>query len=508
MGTGAIQGVGVVGLALAATALLVGAMAGSPVWIALVVVGLIVFAGSFLARDLKVYWLSIFLVTLPLSINKMFFFEPSDLTALRQTYGLFINAIEVPLLYLSDLALMVLLALWAGEVVSQRRRLRIPKGALFACAFLGWCVVSLLVARARLLGVSWILYQVKFLLLFLWVTNASLSRRTLRWVVALLVLNMAGQAGVTMFTYARQSGPNIYGDLFGVQEFRRESRLYPRHGGEGYVYEEGELRRGSGTVGVGNETAKFLVPLLPLSLAAALFASRPATRLLASTALLMGMAAMYLTYSRGGLLSALLALVVFFFLAVGRGLVPRRTGVTAVAVALAGIAVAMPLLYGFFTSRPGYFMLRLEHLAQGTRLLANQRLLGVGINNFNVAVSRFDYQGVFSDMAIHNHYLRIGVETGVLGLALYVSFFVWVGVQAYRGTFHPDPFMASISMALLAGVVGTMFYWLDDLFYSVVIRTQFWLLLGLAVDLGARVGRLGPLPGPRAAGMEPALGHV
>lgn len=474
-------------LGLAVSALIVGALATSLVWLALLIAGLAVVTGSFLARDLKLYWLTVFLLTLPLNIKKMFFYEPEDVAALRRTYDLFINEVEVPLLYLSDLPLLVLLVLWMADALHRRRGVELPKGALLAVGFILWCAVSLVSAPARGLGLVWILNQTKLLILFLWLVNASLSPRALRRVVAVLLFNLATQGALTVWTYARQSGWNIYGNVFGVQQLRSEVRRAPRHAGEGYVYEKGDLLRGSGTVGVGNETAKFLVPLLPLALVSGIFARRASIRLVSFLCFALGSLAIYLTYSRGGMLAALTSTVVLVGLLARRGYVPARARVTWAMVGLALLAGATPALYDYFTSRPGYFDVRLDHLRYGAEILSEHALVGVGINNFNVAVSKHDYGGVFSDMAVHNHYLRVGAETGMPGLLLYLAFFVWVSARAYRGMWHADRFISTTAAALLAGLAATMFYWLDDLFYSVVISTELWLVAGLAVMLGKQL---------------------
>ena len=85
----------VLATAAAGTALAFGLLQVSYVWTALFLVGLTVIAGSFVAKDAKLYWLLIFLVAIPINITKMFFFTPDDIDRLMRSHRLFVNEIVV-----------------------------------------------------------------------------------------------------------------------------------------------------------------------------------------------------------------------------------------------------------------------------------------------------------------------------------------------------------------------------------------------------------------------------
>ena len=471
----AAAGLGAVAAAVAAAAVTV-----SPVWAVLLLAGLAIAIGSLLARPWKHYWLAVFLATIPFNVTKLLFYEPEDVAALKRHYGILVNENLVPQLYLADLPFLVLLAIWAGEILARKSRLQVPREALLAVAFVGWGLFTLHGAPAPFLGLMWALYEIKVILVLLWLVNASLSRSSLRLVLSTIVVTLALQSAITIANYRWQIGPSLLSGLFGVTQTRLEARQGPARGtGTDYVHEKGALLRGTGTVGVGNAQAKFFVSVLPLALASFLVAAPGLARAFALASFVLGFVALYLTYSRGGLLTGLFGTAVFLFLRYRAGHIGRRAFVFLAVGGGLAVASSVPFLYEYLTSRPGYFRARLDHVREGFRIAAEHPLFGVGVNNFNVAVQGMDREGVFATMPIHNHYLRLFIETGALGLALHLGFLLLVVRHAYRLIRAPDPFLATTAMALLAGVLAILVYWSDDIFYDVIIRTQFWVMLGL-----------------------------
>src|SRR3954471_24707237 len=124
------------------------------VWVALVSVGLVVFCGSLIATDAKVYWLSIFLASVPLNITKLFFWTPDDVSGIKQQFEIYVKENVVPQLYLADLPLLMLLTMWAGEVLGRRRRIEVPRAALLMAGFILWALVTTATERAPILGVA------------------------------------------------------------------------------------------------------------------------------------------------------------------------------------------------------------------------------------------------------------------------------------------------------------------------------------------------------------------
>jgi hypothetical protein len=475
---------GAVGIGVLTGLMTIVLLQASLTWILLLAAGLVVVTGSLVVRNARQYWLAVFLATIPLNITKLFFWTPEDVEVIKRTYGIFINENLVPQLYLADLPLLVLLALWLGDIALRRQRIRIPSGVLTSIAFLVWCVTTLALARAPMLGFVWVLYEVKCLVMLLWFVNARLSRVDVRRAVAVLLLSLVAQSAVTFYTYTFQTGENVFGSLFGRTKSARETIEGPARGsGAAYVFERGDLLRGTGTIGTANLEAKYFVLLLPLALAGAMCGRRPLTRVACGAAFVMGMAALALTFSRGGVITGLAAVAVLPCVLARRGLLKGGTLALFAVAALTVAVLAAPMLLRFFGSRPQFTHTRLDHLTYGLEILRDHLVVGVGMNNFNVNVTGAQFDGTFAGSPIHNHYLRVAIETGLPGALLQFGFFVWVIVQAYRATAAGDPLVAAIGAAVFAGLVGIAMYWSDDIFYDPIVRTQTWVMAALALVL-------------------------
>src|SRR5258706_347363 len=134
-------------IGLTAAVCAVGLLQAPPVWIGLVAIGLLVFAGSLVASEAKLYWLTIFLATIPLAITKLFYWTPDDVALIKRTYGIYINENMVPQMYLADLPLAMMLVTWLADRVANRRGITAPRGFLVAAAFMAWCLFTVSLER-------------------------------------------------------------------------------------------------------------------------------------------------------------------------------------------------------------------------------------------------------------------------------------------------------------------------------------------------------------------------
>jgi O-antigen ligase len=468
----------------------------STVWAVLVVGGLVLVGGSLVVRNFKHYWIAVFLATIPFNVTKLLFYTPADVAELKRDWHLVVNENLVPQLYVSDLPFLVLLAIWFSEVLTRQTRVRIPREVMLIFAFVAWCLFTLRSAPAPFLGMVWAYYELKMVLVILWLVNASLSRSSLRLIVATLLATLALQSTITIVNYRWQLGADFFRKLVSMTETRLEVRQGSKRGtGADYVYETGELLRGTGSVGAGNSQAKFFVALLPLALTLAFLGSGAIERLLGLGCYLLGLGALYLTYSRGGMLMCLLGTGVLVFLHYLSGNINRKAFVSLVVAGLLAVGAAVPYLYSYLTVRPGFFQIRLDHINAGLEFATDNPIAGVGVNNFNLGVREKDTRKIFSTAPIHNHYLRLIVEIGIIGVVLHFVFLIAFMRQAYRSIFERDKFLAAVAMALLAGVISILVYWMDDIFYEVIIRTEFAVLLGLILVVRQvaikEAGRLG-----------------
>jgi O-antigen ligase len=245
-----------------------------------------------------------------------------------------------------------------------------------------------------------------------------------------------------------------------------------------------------------NELAAVLVPgvVIGLGLAAGYRQNLPA-RLLSLGAAGFCTLSVCLTASRGGLISLAVALIATVLLA--RHWRPQAT--------LAALAIALGAFFYFAAVATPEVRDRLQSTTQGQERILEGRttiwqvgyrafednpVKGVGAGNFGVAsrhyllepgaLGRSD-QVIQETPAAHNAYLQIASELGLIGLALFlgiVGFCIVSAMLAARDFSRAgDRQMEILSIAVAVGTIGAL---AACFFISEQQSKQLWMLLGLA----------------------------
>lgn len=211
----------------------------------------------------------------------------------------------------------------------------------------------------------------------------------------------------------------------------------------------------------------------------------------------LSLVALVSTASRGALVGLVVALLVAPLLA-GRG---RRMFV----VAMVGMAVAAAGSYAValaptedlerITEADATGTGRTEIWTIGWRMVQDRPVLGVGADNYGTSTIQYLLQPggltrseffVDQDKVAHNVYLQVIAELGVIGLLLFLAVVgfslreLWLaaGRFARRGERTLD----LLSRALLIALCGHLAAWT---FSSDIYSKQLWLLLAMAVAIGA-----------------------
>ena len=173
-----------------------------------------------------------------------------------------------------------------------------------------------------------------------------------------------------------------------------------------------------------------------------------------SVGILLALAAMIQSKSHGGpaALLAAVAVTVLLFLRKRRRALLWAMAATILAAAAAVIAIG--LLRGYFlwdlAAPENPVGLRWNLWAAGLEMLSRNWLVGVGLGNFHIGFLPFLGPGVRPTKFLHNTYMQIPVELGVLGLVLVVV----VGLilrKVWRETSQGD---GAPQTAMRAGIVA------------------------------------------------------
>ena len=403
--------------------------------------------------------LAVGIFEIPVQIDKYFLFREED-AALGALGGLNVS--------LCTVCLILLYGVWLAK--SAVLRTRQPRKLWLGMPMLAYVVMvalSLLSADVPLLGVFDLWLVMQAYLLFFYVANRISSRQDLQF--ALVVLS-----AVVIFQAAAIIGLSLLGE-----------RLHGRTLGLGpielSVREDG---RPEGTMkspnGVSSVIYIFLMAALPL-----IWADQRTARRLGLLSLLAGSLALYLTQTRGAILTLVVGGGVFVVWSVARGWLPRRVlAFGALALLVAAVPVVQLMSQRFAVSGGASAQSRVHLSALAFEAIEEKPLLGHGAGNCHLATAVYANQaGTRSDWFFTTHckYLLVWVETGFLGL---VAFLAAIGSGlgwSLRTATSKDRFYSTAGLALCVAIGGYSLHMLIDIFNSRAQVQSLWLVLGVSL---------------------------
>jgi O-antigen ligase len=295
----------------------------------------------------------------------------------------------------------------------------------------------------------------KVLLLFFIVANQIRGRDDLRLVLWALIATVAFESVLAIIQAA--SGKRL--DLGFLGEAQNDK-------------EAGKMYRVGGTLGHPNRLAMYLELLLPLTLGLFWTGKKKWHRFFAITVFGLGLIAMLLTGSRGGWIGLLFALVVFIYFVIKTKKLALRAilgpGLFALLILL-GIAFAFSdvILHRFQGEDYGSAESRIPMIQIALNLIAANPIGGVGINNYQVVMHKYNnsiraLQYISIDRPVHNMYLLITGETGLIGFITFAILIFFLFKVLNRATKSRDLLLSITAASLFAGYAGFMVHGLVD----------------------------------------------
>jgi len=440
----------------------------NPQWFAFFFLGSLVLIASLALADKKDYFLSLFVflfvLALPVWIGKHLDFHPSP-------YG--ISTFGFPI-HLSFLPLTVLYAIWAvRRVVGGEPSPISTRGLLPLAGVFGAAAISVLGSTDKLFAAFDLFALGTSILIFIYAASEIRQQSELRMVLGLLIFSAAVQGAIALAQY-------LTGSSLGLDFFGAAKKLYGYPGLE-------VVSRVGGLIGHPNNLALFFDQMLPVSLSLLFCPMRGGTRFFLAVAVFLQLAGLSVTFSRGGIIGSGLGVL---GLAVFHG--ARRVGLMrAFFLTMAGVCVLAAVL----TVVPNPIekgLSRSERTVHGRVLLTDialtmirhHPLFGVGLNNFTHASRQYDStreQIVSSwNSPVHNLFLFIAGEIGLVGLICFVVFFVQVMTGLIPAMRAPDPFISGVGGGLFFGLMAFLIHPQVD--YSIWTQNRpLWFFLGLAI---------------------------
>ncbi len=472
-----------VGVAVGVAAIAATAMAPKDVVKAVLGVGLLIgaFVSPWPRQALLFLWVP------SLTYNRNYFL---DFLGNYGSYGLYWNP--------SDVFLAAILGYWLYERVVLGKS-KTPVGPALWPIYLPF-VAGSLIAVADAIHVDWAIFdmaRVARVALILWYVRYNVREK--EWVVCLAGLGAAiviqALQGVIYVATGRELGLAFFLGA-GAQAEAYKAMV----GGTTMAF-----RRAEGTLGHPNTLALYLLYTTPLFVALALVRGPTVRRLASGAVAVAGFAALAATLSRTGwLLGAFEAVLLVSGLVALRQLRVR----TAIAVTVVGLwatlAVAFPFADQIHERLTSDFGHQIDFRANYDRIALDiwqeSPLTGVGPNNYSGRLEQFDLPEVkvmteLGDAVrtglklkvtawVHNIYLLILGETGLVGFAGFLVFIGGAAWFAVRGIVETRGVWRSLAFALLVGMTAGMLHglqesalWIDPVLYT------FALLVGLTANL-------------------------
>ena len=408
--------------------------------------------------------LAVVILDIPLQFGTHLFYREDD-AALGALGGLSISATT---LALAGLYLSWLIRAFANRNHLTRSGVNVNWPLI---AYFGITLLSVFVAQDVSLSLFEVCLLLEACLVYLYIAGNVRTKEDVVFVVSVLLAACLIESVVMIILRFTGMPSTIWG--------------LPAHIHIDSDSKEGFMRIG-GTVGSSNFAAAYLS--ISLSCAASVLFTNLGSRCksLAMAVLGLGSIALILTFSRGGWLALALSIALLCFVTWRwRGLSLKAP--IAVLVLLALLYVPFHSLIGarLFGDDRGSAESRIPLMNLAFRIVEDHPVLGVGVNNFTVAMGPYltsEFREGFL-FAVHNKYLLVIAETGIGGLIAFCAFFVGTVRKGWQCWDLRDELLSPLALGLAAGIVGHMAHMTVDVFRGRPTQQLVWLIAGLLVAM-------------------------
>lgn len=429
-------------------------------WAGLTFVAVLAPFGAIIIGNVKRLLLAIILLELPFQLDAYLGYQRS-VAQYGAIGGLNISA--------TTIALGVLYLLWFTERSAGIKENRALFSSLFPLGlplviYFTTVALSFFVAYNQKLAIFEIFLLFQSLFLYIYVVYAIQSREDLVFVITMLLIGLALE-GLVMI-WLKIVGHNI--SIAGIT---------------GRINEDSRV---GGTIGSPNAAASFLCLLLAPTLSLLITPLGKWYKYLAMLALSLGGVGLVFTLSRGGWIAFLLSAGLLCSFALLRGWMPISVPVAAAFVALLlGGLFQDSILGRIYGDDNGSAHSRVPLMALAYRIIDDHVLFGVGSNNFTEIM--FDY-AVFDNTivwvyTVHNKYLLVWSETGLIGLAAFLFFLLTTIYQGWRGWLLKDRLLSPIALAFGAAIMGQMIHMTVDIFKGRPQVQLLWLVAAIIIAI-------------------------
>jgi O-antigen ligase len=362
--------------------------------------------------------------------------------------------LNVPVVYSYEVPLYLFIFFWFIEFVAGRGAgFTIPRTGLALGLLFVPSILSMFFSLDYTYGAYELFRMFEMFLFFLVVVNYLKTDRQLKTVIIILGVDVAFQSVMAISQFLNPWGMYEILSKFGI--YMGISHATP--------YDPTSPIRACGTTGYCNFLAGFFELTLPLFASLYFFYPMSKTKKRIIVVLLaVSLIALLTTFSRGGLLAIAVAAVALLVLGLRRfPQLGRHALRVSVAVGVQ-LAIIFALLSEKLFMRVQFFMetmedeVRLALMRNALEMIKHNPVVGVGLNNYPEAFFTYEVTGVDFEMLfpVHNTWLLITSEQGLIGLAAFLLFMLYIYFDARRAMRETSPLHAATAVGLSVGLIA------------------------------------------------------
>jgi len=424
-------------------------------WLFIFILSVIMASLIAASRNLKLLFIAIYIILLPLRID----------IALRKEYFLIL---------VSDFIVLGLYFSWLIEIVLRKElRFEFRREDFFALGFLVSCIISIIFNPPDpKYSYDKVFLSIRGFLIYFYFSRKIEREDELRFFLNFLLFTVFLESVVVLLQYS--TGGPLGLKFLGERGYPLVAYLGPR-----------KFFRAGGTLGHPNHLAFFLVLLAPVLLGAALSEIR-LRRAFFIGVFLAGIP-MILSLSKGSWIGFGVALLIiyFYFFKSAKVKSPGRF-VLVLLFSLLPFLIFLPLVINRFANiTPTTVQTRILLARISIELLKKHALIGIGLGNFMKFLAQYAITREFMLNPVHNEFLRIGSETGVLGLSFFLLFYASILRRAMGLANSSIPLVRAIAIGTIGSLVAFFIHsQVDVVFYTnVQVHLLFWSLCGMVSGL-------------------------
>ena len=379
---------------------------------------------------------------------------------------------------MADVLLVLLYALWIYRSIEEPQRID-----LRLLCFLGVYLVFFLLMMLSIVNSEDVLlsfYELKKRVLPLFaILYIGVNVRTpglVKKIIGMIFLGMAisSLVGILQYSMGKNFGLSIFGEADEIFE-------------QSVVGSSEIIRRVSGLMPHSNIFGMYLAFTLPIAFSLTFADIEKHFKYFSFVVSLLGSLALLLTFSRAAIMAFVFGMFIFL-LVKNRNLFHRCNNKICLmyGVLTGGILFVFwnKLIERFSGSPASNLSFRFFLNEAAFKMIDRHPWLGIGLNNFSIQLPFYDTRGItaVSRFPVHNLYLLIASETGLVSLAVFLLFvmsIICIGISIYRRS--PDPFLKSFSLGTICGIVAVL---LDEMMdFSFVVQPVYLLFFTICALL-------------------------